>query len=63
MQRREFLNLSCVMGAGMLVGGMGLNLSPITAHAATLKSGARRPPDYQHLLLLCGGLRPGVQHR
>lgn len=37
MQRREFLKLSCVMGAGVLVGGLGLNLAPIAAQAATLK--------------------------
>lgn len=37
MQRREFIKLSCVLGAGVLVGGLGLPLAPIAAQAATLK--------------------------
>lgn len=37
MQRREFLKLSCVMGAGLVIGGMGVSLSPIEAHANALK--------------------------
>ena len=53
MQRREFLKLSCVMGAGMLVGGMGLNLSPITAHAATLKKTDRVRAALQTTSICC----------
>ena len=53
MQRREFLKLSCVMGAGMLVGGMGLNLSPITAHAATLKKTDRVRAAHQTTSICC----------
>jgi len=37
MKRRQFLKLSCVLGAGALLGGLGVNLNPVTSYADTLK--------------------------
>lgn len=52
MQRRDFLKLSCVMGAGVLVGGM-VSLSPIEAHAATLKKTDRVKAARQSTSICC----------
>lgn len=41
MQRRDFLKLSCAMGAGVFLGGLGLDLAPVTAHAETLTKAGR----------------------
>ncbi len=37
MKRRAFLKMSCCLGAGLALTGLGLNLVSVTAHAADMK--------------------------
>lgn len=37
MRRRTFLKISCSLGAGLALGGLGLDLKPVTAYAADMK--------------------------
>lgn len=41
MQRRTFLIGSCVLGAGTLLGGLGINLAPVKAFAADVQKAAK----------------------
>lgn len=37
MKRRAFLKMSCCLGAGIALAGLGLNLAPVEAYAADMK--------------------------
>jgi formate dehydrogenase major subunit len=37
MKRRAFLKMSCCLGAGLALSGLGLNLAPVAAYAADMK--------------------------
>lgn len=37
MQRRTFLKMSCCLGAGLVLSGLGLDMSPVVAWAADMK--------------------------
>ena len=37
MKRRAFLKMSCCLGAGLALSGIGLNLEPVAAYAADMK--------------------------
>lgn len=53
MRRREFLKLSCCLGAGIALGGLGINLVPIEALAAEIRKVDRLKTAKQTTSICC----------
>lgn len=53
MKRRTFLQMSCCLGAGLALSGLGLDLSAVKAHAADIKKAEALKTAAQSTTICC----------